>query len=415
MYIVYFQSRGKAMKSWKQMALVAALTLGFACGTQTVQAASDTILIGEINSYKALPANMHGYKRGWELAQEEINKSGGVLGKQLKTIFRDDNANAGEGVRIAEELISRENVDILTGVTLSHVGVALADFAKQRQRFFLASGPFSDKVIWGDGNRYTYRVRYGTHQMAAAVAPAAAKLNKKRWALIYPNYEYGQAAVASFKAELKKLQPDVEFVAEQATPFGKLDAGPVVQALQDAKPDAIFNVLFGPDLTKFAREGKTRGLFKDREVVSLLTGEPEYLDPLRGDAPEGWIVTGYPYSSIDTPEHQAFLKAYEAKYNEPPRMNSVIAYATVKALAAGIEKAGSTDTEALIKAFKGLEYESPFGKHVFRDADNQSTLGLHVGRLAVKDGKGWMPEGEYVDGATVMISEEEARALRKPD
>ncbi len=403
------------MRSWKHMALAAALTLGFACGGQAVQAASDTILIGEINSYKALPANMHGYKRGWELAQEEINKSGGVLGKQLKTIFRDDNANAGEGVRIAEELISRENIDILAGVTLSHVGVAIADFAKQRKRFFLASGPLSDKVIWQDGNRYTYRLRYGTHQLAASVAPAAAKLNKKRWALIYPNYEYGQAAVASFKSELKKLQPDVEFVAEQAPPFGKLDAGPVVQALEDAKPDAIFNVLFGPDLTKFAREGKTRGLFDNREVVSLLTGEPEYLDPLRGDAPDGWIVTGYPFTSINTPEHQAFLKAYEEKYKETPRLNSVVGYATVKALAAGIEKAGSTDTEALIKAFKGLEYETPFGKHVFRDLDNQSTFGLHVGRLAIKDGKGVMPEGEYIDGGAIMPTDEEVKALRKAD
>jgi len=270
----------------------------------------------------------------------------------------------------------------------------------------------SDKIIWQDGNRYTYRLRYGTHQLAASVAPSAARLNKKRWALIYPNYEYGQAAVAAFKAELKKLQPEVEFVTEQAPPFGKLDAGPVVQALEDARPDAIFSVLFGPDLAKFAREGKTRGLFNNREVVSLLTGEPEYLDPLRRDAPDGWIVTGYPYTSINTPEHKAFLAAYEAKYKEPPRMNSIIGYATVQALAAGIRKAGSTDSEALIAAFKGLEYESPLGKHVFREIDNQSTLGLHVGRLAIKDRRGWMPEGEYLDGGALLPDDATVRGLR---
>src|SRR5690606_8374123 len=296
-----------------------------------------------------------------------------------------------------------------------HVGLAVADYATQRKIFFLASGPLSDKVIWQNANRYTYRMRYGTHQLSASVAPAAAALNKKRWALIYPNYEYGQAAVAAFKAELKKLQPDVEFVAEQAPPFGKLDAGPVVQALEDAKPDAIFNVLFGPDLTKFAREGKTRGLFENREVVSLLTGEPEYLDPLRGDAPEGWIVTGYPYLSIDTPEHDAFIEAYQKKYNDYPRLNSVIAYANVQALAAGIAKAGSTDTEALIAAFKGLEFETPFGPVHFREIDNQSTLGIHVGRLAVKDGKGVMPTGEYIDGTDLQLTDEEVKALRKVD
>lgn len=401
------------MKFLKILAVATALSATMAGISGSAHAKSDdVILIGEINSYKALPANMGPYKKGWELAQEQINAAGGVLGKRLETIFRDDNANAGEAVRIAEELVSREGVDFLTGVTLSHVGLAVADYAKQRKIFFLASGPLSDKVIWQNANRYTYRMRYGTHQLSASVAPAAAALNKKRWALIYPNYEYGQAAVAAFKAELKKLQPDAEFVAEQAPPFGKLDAGPVVQALEDAKPDAIFNVLFGPDLTKFAREGKTRGLFKDREVVSLLTGEPEYLDPLRGDAPDGWIVTGYPYTSIDTPEHNAFKKAYEDKYGEYPRLNSVIAYATVQAIAAGIKKAGSTDTEALIKAFKGLEFDTPFGPAHFREIDNQSTFGLHVGRLVNEGRKGSMPTGEYIDGGKLLPGDEEVKALR---
>lgn len=403
------------MKLLKQITVAAAMAMGLSAFSGSTFAAGDKILIGEINSYKALPANLEPYKKGWLLAQEQVNAKGGVLGKQLETIFRDDNANAGDAVRIAEELISREQVDILTGVTLSHVGLAVTDFAKQRKRFFLASGPLSDKVVWDNGNRYTYRLRAGTHALSASVAPAAAALNKKRWALIYPNYEYGQAAVASFKSELKRLQPDVEFVAEQAPPFGRLDAGPAVQALEDAKPDAIFNVLFGPDLTKFAREGKTRGLFEGREVVSLLTGEPEYLDPLRGDAPEGWIVTGYPYKTIDTAEHRAFIDAYQKKYDDYPRLNSIIGYATVMALAAGIEKAGSTDTEALIKAFKGLEFNTPFGPTYFRELDNQSMMGIYVGRLAVENRKGVMPTGEYIPGEKLQPSDDYVKLLRKAD
>ncbi|OXR49942.1 MULTISPECIES: ABC transporter substrate-binding protein [unclassified Pusillimonas] len=403
------------MKLLKQITVAAAMAMGLSAFSGSAFSAGDKILIGEINSYKALPANLEPYKKGWLLAQEQVNAKGGVLGKQLETIFRDDNANAGDAVRIAEELISREQVDILTGVTLSHVGLAVTDFAKQRKRFFLASGPLSDKVVWDNGNRYTYRLRAGTHALSASVAPAAAALNKKRWALIYPNYEYGQAAVASFKSELKRLQPDVEFVAEQAPPFGRLDAGPAVQALEDAKPDAIFNVLFGPDLTKFAREGKTRGLFEGREVVSLLTGEPEYLDPLRGDAPEGWIVTGYPYKTIDTAEHRAFIDAYQKKYDDYPRLNSIIGYATVMALAAGIEKAGSTDTEALIKAFKGLEFNTPFGPTYFRELDNQSMMGIYVGRLAVENRKGVMPTGEYIPGEKLQPSDDYVKSLRKAD
>ena len=170
-----------------------------------------------------------------------------------------------------------------------------------------------------------------------------------------------RAAAAAFKEMLKKAQPDVEFVTEQAPPLGKVDAGAVVQAIDDAKPDAIFNVLFGADLAKFVREGNTRGVFKDRMVVSLLSGEPEYLDPLKDEAPVGWVVTGYPWNEINTPEHKAFVDAYRKRWNDYPRLGSIVGYDTMKSLAAGITKAGSTDTEKLIAAFRGLKLDSPFG------------------------------------------------------
>src|SRR5690606_19061436 len=196
----------------------------------------------------------------------------------------------------------------------------------------------------------------------AMLIPAAVKMNKKRWAIVYPNYEYGQSAVATFKTLLKQAQPDVEFVAEQAAPLGKIDAGSVVQALADAKPEAMFNVLFATDLSKFVRAGTQRNFFKNLPVVSMLTGEPEYLDPLGAETPEGWIVTGYPWYAIDTPEHKAFLEAYQARFNDYPRLGTVVGYNTIRSLAAGIEKAGSTDTDALVQAFKGLEVDTPFGR-----------------------------------------------------
>ena len=138
--------------------------------------------------------------------------------------------------------------------------------------FFLAAEPLTDKITWANGNNYTFRLRASTYMQVAMLMPAAIAAKKKRWALVYPNFEYGQSAAENFKALLKKAQPDVEFVTEQAPPLGKIDAGAVAQAIDDAKPDAIFNVLFGGDLAKFVREGNTRGVFKNRTVVSLLVG-----------------------------------------------------------------------------------------------------------------------------------------------
>ena len=377
--------------------------------------AQEPIRIGEINSYKAQAAFLEPYKRGMELAVDEVNAAGGINGRKIALITRDDNANPGDAVRAAEELLSRERVDVLAGSFLSHIGLALGDFARQKKVFFLASEPLTDKMVWENGNRYTFRLRASTYMQAAMLVPEAVKLKKKRWAIVYPNYEYGQSAALTFKQLMKSAQPDVEFVAEQATPLGRVDAGSVTQALADARPDAIFNVLFGADLAKFVREGNTRRLFEGREVVSLLTGEPEYLDPLKEETPNGWVVTGYPWYGIQTTEHKAFLQAYQAKYRDYPRLGSVVGYSTIKSLAEGMKKAGGADTEKLISAFRGLQVQTPFGLISYRALDHQSTMGAFVGRTHRKDGQGVMVDYRYLDGAAYQPSDQEVRRLRPAD
>ena len=379
-------------------------------------AKSSVVKIGEVNSYKAQPAFLEPYRKGMELAVQEINDAGGVTGKPLELIIRDDNGNPGDAVRVAEELLSRERVDVLAGSFLSNISLALADFAKQKKVFLLVGEPMTDRLTWNGGNDYTFRIRPGTYTQTAMLIPEAVKLNKKRWAIVYPNYEYGQAATAAFKQLLKEAQPDVEFVVEQAPPLGKVDAGSLVQAMADAKPDAIFNALFGADLLKFVREGNTRGLFKEREVISLLTGEPEYLDPLREETPDGWIVTGYPWNGVDIPAHESFLNAYQERFKDYPRLGSVVGYTMIHAIAAGITKAGTTDTDALVKTFKDLSLNTPFGEITFRPQDHQSTMGAYVGRTKNENGKGVLVDFKYVDGTDPAFhpsADEIARARAK--
>jgi len=375
-------------------------------------AAQAPIKIGELNSYKAFPAFLEPYKKGIELAVEEVNAAGGVLGRKIEVVSRDDNGNPGDAVRVAEELLSREGAAFLIGTFPSHVGLAVADFAKQRKVLFIAAEPLTDKLVWESGNPYTYRLRTSTYMQTAMLIPDAAKLKKKRWAIVYPNYEYGQSATAAFKKLLKEKQPDVEFVIEQAPPLGKIDAGAVAQALADAKPDAIFSSLFGADLAKFVREGQQRGLFKGVEVFNLLAGEPEYLDPLKEEAPEGWYVTGYPWSEIKTPEHTKFLDAYQAKFKDYPRLGSVVGYATVMSAAEAIKKAGSLDQAKLIAAMSGLTLMTPFGMVQYRPIDHQSTMGAYVGRIGMKDGKGVMKDWRFVDGKDALPSDADVQKMR---
>ena len=374
--------------------------------------AADPILIGDINSYKRLPAHTVPYKQGVELALEQINAAGGASGRPLAIVSRDDQGKPGEAVKIAEELFVKDKVVMISGSLFSHVGLALASYAGQKKRLYLAAEPLADALVWAKGNRYTFRLRPSTYMQASMLAEQAAKNPAKRWATIAPNYAYGKDAVASFKQILQSKRPDVEFVTEQWPGLFKIDAGAETQALSAANPEAIFNVTFGSDLAKFVREGELRGLFKDRLVVGLLTGEPEYLDPLKDEAPEGWLVTGYPWYAIETDEHKAFLEAYQAKWDDYPRIGSIVGYNTMLVIAAAINKAGSTETEALVDALKGLDVDSPTGKIHMRAIDHQSTMGAYVGYTTVKDGKGIMKDWSYLNGTDYLPSDEEVSKLR---
>lgn len=400
------------MKSRRQFI---AATLAGTLAPRVLAQSSGPIRIGEINSYSTIPQFTVPYRMGWQLAVEEANAAGGLLGRKVEVISRDDGGKPEDAVRLAAELVSGEKVSLLSGTFLSNVGLAVADYAARNKVLFVAAEPLTDALVWEKGNRYTFRLRPSTYMQAAMLVEEAAKLPAKRWAIIAPNYEYGQSAVANFKALLKARRPDVEFVAEQWPALGKLEAGATVQAIVAARPDAIFNVTFGADLARLVREGNTRGLFPRVPVVSMLSGEPEYLDVLKDETPKGWIVTGYPWDQIATPEHARFFNAYYKRYGENPRLGSVVGYATFTAIFDAVRKAKSVDTEKLIVALRGLDFGTPFGPAQFRALDHQSTMGAYVGKLDVRGGKGTMVEWRYANGKDYLPSDEVVKARRPVD
>lgn len=393
----------------------AAATLAAPLAAPTLlRAQPAAIRIGEVNSYTAQPAFLGPYRNGWLLAQEEINAAGGIDGRPLETVFRDDAGRPEDAVRLAGELINAERVALLAGGYLSNVGLALADYALQNKKLYAASEPLTDALVWSKGNRYTFRLRPSTYMQAAMLVEEAAKLPARRWATIAPNYEYGQSAVRWFRELLSKARPDVEFVGEQFPALGRIDAGATVQALERMRPDAIFNVTFATDLLNFVRQGNTRGLFEGRSVASMLSGEPEYLEPLGDECPDGWIVTGYPRDDLNNPKHSALRDAYRARHGEPPRCGSIVGYDTVQAIAAMLRKARSTETEAMVDAFEGIRYQTGYGtgEVEFRKIDHQATLGAFVGRTKLEGRRGKMVDWRYADGAKYLPPDEQVKAWR---
>ena len=371
------------------------------------------IKIGELNSYSRMAAFAVPYRNAIQLAADAINQAGGVMGgRPLEFVFRDDGSTPGDAVRVAEDLLTREGCAFLAGTFLSNVGLAVSDFANQRKKLFLATEPLTDALTMAQGNRYTWRLRPGTYMQTRMVVEAARGKTAKRWAIVAPNYEYGQSAAANFKKLIGSVIPGAEIVAEQYPALGRVDAGATVGALAQARPDGIFNVLFGPDLTAFVREGNTRGLFERRLVLSLLTGEPEYMLPLGDECPDGWITTGYPWEQVEEASHKAFITAYRARFNDTPRKGSVLGYVTAQVVASLLNKANSTETEALVDALADLPTQTIVGNVTMRALDHQGTMGTWVGETVLRGRTGTMRNARYADGANYLFPEDEVRAAR---
>jgi branched-chain amino acid transport system substrate-binding protein len=400
------------MKKYMLAITIAAVV---ALSQTTPTMAQQTIKIGDLNSYNRFSAVSIPYRNGLNLAIDEFNAAGGAQGRKVEIISQDDGGVPADAVRAADELVSRRNVDFMVGGFLSPVAFALADFAKQKKILYIVSQAASDNLTMAQGNRYTFRNRSSTYMVVKVLAKEAAKTGKKKWAIIAPNYEYGQAAAENFKIQMKELVPGFEVVAEQYPPLGKIDAGATIEAIQSAKPEAIFNVLFGADLVKLVREGGPRGLFENRSVVSYETGQPEWLDILKEDAPKGWIVNGYPWYSIKDPAHQKFVSDYQAKYKDYPRHGSFIGYVMGQLVGEMLKKAPDTKTDTLIKTLEGLSVTTPIGKMTMRAEDHQLTYGTYMGKLDVKDGRGVMIDTTYYDGADVMVPLSEVAKSRPKD
>ena len=259
------------------------------------------IRIGEIILLFGIAGRNARYRQGWELAQDQINGAGGVLGRKLEIISRDDAGQPQDAVRAAGELVNDAKVDLLAGTFLSNVGLAVA-ISRGGMLLSWPSQPLTDALIWEKQAHVTFRLRASTFTQAAVLGEGGCQVSRSPMGDDRAELRVRRVCRGELQERVEAAAaPDVEFVSEQWPPLNKIDAGAVIQAVMEAKPDA--NATFGADLAKLVREGTTRDAFADRTVVSILTGEPEYLAPLKEEAPPGWLVTGYPWSEIRTSEH----------------------------------------------------------------------------------------------------------------
>jgi branched-chain amino acid transport system substrate-binding protein len=384
-------ARHMGVKSWQRRALLlTAVVVGplvAACGSTSSQGGSGTT--GSVNV--ALNTTLSGSfgffglanQNAVTLAVEQLNSSGGLLGKTINLEIKDDTAKADVASDQTRNEILNDHIVALLGPVSSSVALAEQTLAGKYKIPFIAHTSNTDKLTLKSFNDYTFSVVPNTGMEGRANAMAAAAWPYTKYYLIGPDYEFGHSQLAAFKAELIKLKPGVTFVGEDYPKLGATDYSTYISKIQGAQPEIVYSAEFAGDLITFLTQSKSAGLVgKDTSPKFVGLFDVDTLRNLGPTAPTGVYAYGRaPYFAINTPAMQTFVTAYKARYNVAPSDWAVMAYDAVTLWADGVRKANSFDGTAVANAMSGLKFDSTRGSLTIRTIDHQADCSMYEGTL----------------------------------
>jgi branched-chain amino acid transport system substrate-binding protein len=358
--------------------------------------AADTIKIGFPMPLSG-PAAVYGVPvtKGAELAVADINAKGGVLGRKLELLPRDSKANADEAVRLARELIIKNNVDFLSGTLTSAEAPAVSTIAKENKVVFVAPVAKTTRLTAPENlHPYIFRLASNTTIEGHTAASLMAKWGEvKRVATIAPDYAYGRDAVAAFVDHLKKLRPDIEIVDQQWPKLGEADFTAFITAQMGKKPDAVECNVFGGDFVTLAKQAGPLGYFKainNRMVDGAEVGTVDEAEALGADYPFGIVSDAYDpviWGEGEPAEHKVFIEDLKKAMNNQYGSGwAVMGYMAVVAISDGVKKAGSTESDTVSKALLGLSFGTPVGKRTIDEKTHETLAGEFWSEM-VKDPK----------------------------
>lgn len=307
---------------------------------------------------------------------EEVNKAGGVLGRQIEIISRDTKLRPDEAVRVARELLTRERVNFLVGTFTSAEGPAVSEIAKESKIVFIAPVSATDRLTAPEAlHPYVFRVAKNTTTEGRAAAEIVSKwTHVKRVATIAPDYAYGQDTVKSFVDRIKQLRPDIEIVDQQWPKLSEPDYTPFLTAQIARKPDAVVSVLCCGNFDTLVKQGKPIGYFEAIKHTMIALGEAGSVETMRSlgdDYPLG--VWGNTYDAFywDGPaghrEYTERLKAFTKE--KDPSSWPIQGYIAMQFLIEAIKKANSIDSDKVSAALLGMTITSPIGPLTMRTKD----------------------------------------------
>jgi len=392
---------------------------GFSASASAVRA-DEAIKIGVITSRTGVFA-LYGTagEQGIRQAADEINKSGGILGKQVELMLADTNSKPEDAGRLFREQ-SAQGAFLVIGAVASAESAAASTLARESKLPFFTVGGYGRFLTEEAGHRYFFRLAMSVRGFYTPLARELAKKPLRKYCTINNDYEFARDLNRSTLAVVRETAPDVQVLegCEFWVPLGTTDFASYVTAIMSKGPEVVlFSGLVGPSARAFLAQAKSFGLFKTVLGAHASMGNPANATGVREkDIPENIFTAGdYPYPPVDTPSNMAFFKSYRERWNALPMSESAAGYTTMKFVAKAIAKAGKVDREAFITAAEGLDIDSPAaGRIVVRPFDHQSTHGVWTGNLAwdAKDDRAGMSNVGFVESTTFLPSEEEVNKSR---
>jgi branched-chain amino acid transport system substrate-binding protein len=329
---------------------------------------------------------------GARFAAEVINAKGGIMGRTVEILYRDDELNNDVALKNAR-YFKGQGVNFMVGTDSSGVCLALGPVLAELDLIQIfthaATEKLTEDLVFKKGIKHIFRGSVPVYQ--DAILPALVfKDNKdiKRIANLGADYEYGRTSWAMFHTTLKKFRPDIEIVGEAWAPFFTADFTPHLSALAAKKPDLIFATPWAGEAVLMLRQATTLGIFNDIQVWwQAMGGSADVMEGIARDVAQGkfkdklWATARYVWNWPDTPENKAFVESFTERWGRLPNYSAECTYSAIFALKAAVEKARSVNTGDVIKALEGLELSTPAGKRVYRPEDHQAVYNVPAGRV----------------------------------
>jgi branched-chain amino acid transport system substrate-binding protein len=346
--------------------------------------AQEPIKIGVVSGYTGTYA-AQGQHQKWmvDMAVEEINAKGGLLGRKLQAIHEDDQNSPAISSAKAEKLILQDKVNFLIGPISSPCTLNDMKIAEKYKKVMMVSISMSDKITGAECSRYTFRVCDNPILEANALIGWLLKNMGKRIYLLSVDNAYGKSSAQEYGKAIDRLGGKV--VGESFFPLNTKDFAPYFGTIKAANPEVLVGCASGNDAISMVTQLREYGFFKLMKIAGVGSLVSADVLPAMGENADGIISVDRYCAEIPTPENKAFVQKFMKAYKEVPSRQAASTYEAVLWLAQAVKQAKSVEADAVIKALEGSTFNGPQGPKTMRAGDHQASMNMHI--LRCKGGR----------------------------